>query len=67
MTSYRRAAVRPTREASNTLAAVHGHASSTDEVYESGLMIHVVLSRFHTVGKRPSRTAGRPISGECAW
>lgn len=39
----------------------------TDGVCERGLMTHVVLSRFHTVGKRPSRTAGRPISGECAW
>lgn len=67
MTSYRRAAVRPTREASNTLAAVHGHASSTDEVYESAFMIHVIRSRFHAVGKRPSWTAGRPISGAYAW
>jgi hypothetical protein len=62
MTSYRRAAVRPTRGASNTPAAVHGHASSMDEVCERVLVIHVILSRFPTAGKRPSRAAGRPMS-----
>lgn len=30
-------------------------------------MTHIILSRFHAEGKRPSRTAGSPISGEYAW
>jgi len=38
-----------------------------DRVCERGLMIHVILSRFHAAGKRPSRAAGSPISGEYAW
>jgi hypothetical protein len=38
---HRRAAVRPTCEASNTLAAVHSHARGMDEVYERALMTHV--------------------------
>lgn len=39
----------------------------TDGVCESGLMTHVIRSRFHAAGKRPSRAAGTPISGEYAW
>lgn len=31
------------------------------------MTIHVILSRFHAAGNRPSRTADRPISGEYAW
>lgn len=31
------------------------------------MTIHVILARFHAAGKRPSRTAGRPIAGEYAW
>lgn len=44
-----------------------GAEASTRRGYERGLVIQVIRSRCHTVGKRPARAAATAISGAYAW
>ena len=36
-------------------------------IHRNDGLIHVIRSRFHAAGNRPSRAAGRPSAGEYAW